>query len=128
MQDDTAGAYRSGVAARLAGLPVETLRVWERRYGLSEPQRSPRGQRLYSSAQVRRLGMIKQLVDQGHPIGALARLTRDQLQQLSAPIAPGGSLGPVRVAVIGAGLSRQLAAERTRKRHAKYQRGQSKET
>src|SRR5436305_1793865 len=25
--------YRSGVAARLAGLPVETLRVWERRYG-----------------------------------------------------------------------------------------------
>lgn len=109
-QDDAGGSYRSGVAARLAGLPVETLRVWERRYGLSEPQRSPRGQRLYSSAQVRRLGLIKQLVDQGHPIGALARLPLEQLQQLSEPIAPGDSRGPVRVAVIGAGLSRQLAA------------------
>lgn len=29
-------AYRSGVAARLAGLSVETLRVWERRYRLSD--------------------------------------------------------------------------------------------
>ena len=26
--------YRSGMAARLAGIPVETLRVWERRYAV----------------------------------------------------------------------------------------------
>ena len=37
-----ASGYRSGVAARLAGLPVETLRVWERRYGVSDAGRSPR--------------------------------------------------------------------------------------
>ncbi len=107
---ENTGSYRSGVAARLAGLPVETLRVWERRYGLSEPQRSARGQRLYTSAQVRRLGLIKQLVDQGHPIGALARLPLEQLQQLAEPIDPGQSLRPIRVAVVGAGLGRQLAA------------------
>ncbi|WP_204311553.1 MerR family transcriptional regulator, partial [Stenotrophomonas maltophilia] len=35
--------YRTGAAARLAGLPVETLRVWERRYSLSDAQRSERG-------------------------------------------------------------------------------------
>jgi len=108
-QDNT-GSYRSGVAARLAGLPVETLRVWERRYALSEPLRSPRGQRLYSSAQVRRLGLIKQLVDQGHPIGALARLALEQLQHLAEPIEPGGGEGPLRIALVGAGLGRQLAA------------------
>ena len=28
-------SYRSGAAARLAGLSPETLRVWERRYNLS---------------------------------------------------------------------------------------------
>jgi len=109
-QADNSGSYRSGVAARLAGLPVETLRVWERRYGLSDPQRSARGQRLYSSAQVRRLGLIKQLVDQGHPIGALARLSLEQLQHLGEPIDPGSSAGPITVAVVGSGLGRQLAA------------------
>ena len=107
---DNIGSYRSGVAARLAGLPVETLRVWERRYGLSEPQRSARGQRLYSSAQVRRLSLIKQLVDQGHPIGALARLPLEQLQQLAEPIGPGSGTRPIRIALVGAGLGRQLAA------------------
>ncbi|MCL6485084.1 MAG: MerR family transcriptional regulator, partial [Janthinobacterium lividum] len=73
--------YRSGVAARLAGLPVETLRVWERRYGISDTGRSAHGQRLYSEAQVRRLRLMKQLVDQGHPIGALAKLQLEQLDQ-----------------------------------------------
>ncbi|MEO7576735.1 MAG: MerR family transcriptional regulator, partial [Massilia sp.] len=102
------GAYRSGAAARLAGLPVETLRVWERRYGLSDPARSPHGQRLYSGAEVRRLGLIKQLVDQGHPVGALARMTAEQLRQLAAPGVP--TTEPIRVALVGHALARRLAA------------------
>ncbi|NHZ61157.1 MerR family transcriptional regulator [Massilia genomosp. 1] len=111
VRSDDTGAYRSGVAARLAGLPVETLRVWERRYGVSTPQRSARGQRLYSSAQVRRLSLIKQLVDQGHPIGAMAHLPLEQLQHLAEPLeTDAGASGPIRVAVVGAGLARQLSA------------------
>ncbi|MBL1981108.1 MerR family transcriptional regulator, partial [Klebsiella pneumoniae] len=74
-QKESAGiTYRTGVAARMAGLSVETLRVWERRYGLSETGRSARGQRLYSEEQVYRLRLLKSLVDQGHPIGAIAHL------------------------------------------------------
>ena len=105
-------AYRSGVAARLAGLPVETLRVWERRYNLSDTNRSEHGQRLYSADQVRRLGLLKQLVDQGHPIGSLASLPDEQLAALIAPADPGQAqhAGPVRVVVIGGGLGRRLAA------------------
>ncbi|SFM39397.1 MerR family transcriptional regulator [Rugamonas rubra] len=105
-----AGAYRSGVAARLAGLPVETLRVWERRYGVSEPARSAHGQRLYSGAQVRRLALVKQLVDQGHPIRALARLPLQQLQQLSEPLAAPAQARSIRLALVGAPLARRLAA------------------
>jgi DNA-binding transcriptional MerR regulator len=105
-----AGAYRSGVAARLAGLPVETLRVWERRYGVSEPARSAHGQRLYSGAQVRRLALVKQLVDQGHPIRALARLPLQQLQQLSEPLAAPAQACSIRLALVGAPLARRLAA------------------
>jgi hypothetical protein len=66
--------YRSGTAARLAGIPVETLRVWERRYGVVGPGLSPRGHRLYSADDVSRLTLIKQLVDLGSPIGSIAML------------------------------------------------------
>lgn len=79
-----AASYRSGVAARLAGIPVETLRVWERRYGVIGPRVSPRGQRLYSPEEVRRLALIKQLVDIGHPIGAIATLATDALLAMRA--------------------------------------------
>jgi DNA-binding transcriptional MerR regulator len=111
LADDSRAAYRSGVAARLAGLSAETLRVWERRYDLSDTQRSTSGQRLYSAEQVRRLGLLKQLVDQGHAIGVLARLPIEQLQELTGPRAGDQQeAGPLRVAVIGEGLARRIAA------------------
>lgn len=104
--------YRTGAAARLAGLPVETLRVWERRYSLSDAQRSERGQRLYSAEQVTRLGLLKQLVDQGHSIGVLAGLTRDQLQSMLGldGQARAVAAAPVRVLLIGSMLGRRVVA------------------
>jgi len=103
--------YRSGVAARLAGLPVETLRVWERRYELSEARRSAHGQRLYTAAQVQRLGLLKQLVDQGHPIGQLAQLSTEALRALGGNTPAAGALpAPIDVVVIGLGLARRIGA------------------
>jgi DNA-binding transcriptional MerR regulator len=102
--------YRSGVAARLAGLPVETLRVWERRYGLSDTARSEHGQRLYSDAQVSRLRLIKQLVDQGHPVGAVAQLAPTQLRTLQVLPAAREQAQPVRVALVGHMLMHRLAS------------------
>lgn len=106
--------YRSGAAARLAGLPVETLRIWERRYSLSDAERSEHGQRLYSAEQVARLGLLKQLVDQGHAIGVLAGLAREQLQAMIGAGAGDARLaaGPVRVILVGPSLARRVAAER----------------
>ena len=104
--------YRSGVAARLAGLPVETLRVWERRYALSDTQRSPHGQRLYTAEQVRRLSLLKQLVDLGHPIGVLADLPVERLEEMIAPNASrvADVSGPMRALVVGDSLVRRIAA------------------
>ena len=105
------GAHRSGVAARLAGVPVETLRVWERRYGISSPQRSPRGQRLYSDEDVRRLTLIKMLVDQGHSISAVARLPIPRLLELATPHArQTRTLRPLKLAIVGEVLARQIAS------------------
>ena len=72
--------YRSGAVARLTGIPVQTLRVWERRYRIVGPRQSATGQRLYAPSDVNRLAVIKQLVDSGHAIGSIAPLGLDQLR------------------------------------------------
>ena len=110
--------YRSGVAARLAGLSVETLRVWERRYNLSDTTRSAHGQRLYTHEQVRHLGLLKQLVDQGHAIGVLAGLSIEQLNDLLEPSAPqGGAEMTATVAVVGEHLIQRIASSGTNALH-----------
>ncbi|MEO5702042.1 MAG: MerR family transcriptional regulator [Casimicrobiaceae bacterium] len=115
-----APAYRSGVAARLAGVPVETLRVWERRYRVVGPNLSARGQRLYSAEQVARLTVVKQLVDMGHPIGAIASLPTETLvamraagKTLSGARAgnTGAPRGMVRIALVGPLLSERRLEE-----------------
>lgn len=104
--------YRSGVAARLAGLPVETLRVWERRYGVSDADRSPQGQRLYSAEQVHRLGLLKRVVDQGHAIGTVARFDAVELAAL-AGVPAASSMPSLKLAVVGAALAQRLEATHT---------------
>jgi DNA-binding transcriptional MerR regulator len=54
----TAG-LRSGQVASAAGVNVETLRYYERRGLLPEPQRSPGGHRLYGADSVTTLRVIK---------------------------------------------------------------------
>lgn len=73
---------RSGTAARLAGLPVTTLRVWERRYGVVA-EKTESGQRVYSPDDVSRLRLLRQLTLAGHAIGTIARLELEPLRALA---------------------------------------------
>jgi MerR family transcriptional regulator/heat shock protein HspR len=52
------GVFMISVAAELAEMHPQTLRMYEAR-GLIEPMRSPKGTRLYSSADVERLRRIQ---------------------------------------------------------------------
>lgn len=79
---DTAVRYPIGVAARLTGIQVETLRVWERRYGVIGPKVSATGRRLYATEDLERLRLIKQLVDSGHPISSVASVPSEKLLEL----------------------------------------------
>lgn len=80
---------------REVGLSKDVLRVWERRYGFPTPHRDPHGERRYSADQVRRLGLIKRLMDRGHRPGALFRMPEQQLNALaSAPVLPALQPGP----------------------------------
>jgi DNA-binding transcriptional MerR regulator len=121
IDDGTQKRYRSGDAARLANMPVTTLRIWERRYGVVAPPKSESGQRRYSEDDVRRLSLLKALVQRGHPIGTIAKLDRTQLEQLAlglsgrefvqiasgpAPLAVG-----ITLAVIGDAFVQRLETE-----------------
>jgi DNA-binding transcriptional MerR regulator/methylmalonyl-CoA mutase cobalamin-binding subunit len=74
--------YRIGAVAHETGIEPETLRVWERRYQVVRPTRTPRGGRLYSEHDVTRLRLIKQLVDRRHAISQVASLDEGQLRAL----------------------------------------------
>lgn len=105
-------SFRAGVAARLAGIPVETLRVWERRYqvsGLAQPKGK---QRLYSRDDIARLALLKQLVDLGQPIRAIAKLDHASLTDMQSALMSlsGATTGSapsrtVRAGLIGPGLA-----------------------
>lgn len=50
---------------------TSTLRAWERRYGLLTPERTPKGHRLYSQNDVKRVNKILDLLDDGHSLPAI---------------------------------------------------------
>ena len=54
------GVFMISVAAELADMHPQTLRMYEAR-GLIEPQRSPKGTRLYSQDDVERLRRIQEM-------------------------------------------------------------------
>ncbi len=115
---ETESAYRIGAVSRLTEVPSDTLRVWERRYGVVEPRRTDGGSRLYNQHDVARLTLIKRLVDAGHAIGTVANLDLEQLQERVTTIRQAKSgktasaKGPVNVMVLGATLPVRLNAER----------------
>ena len=76
-------SFRSGAVARLAGMPVSTLRIWEQRYRAVGPTAAPSGHRLYSALDVERVLLLRQLSGQGHAIGSIAALHTAQLQQVA---------------------------------------------
>ncbi len=107
--DDTGSAYRIGAVARLTGISPDTLRIWERRYEVVEPRRTPKGGRLYSQQDVTRLTMIKTLVDSGHAISTVANLPLEELNRRlnsaqPANLPPLGS-GHHEVCVVGQAIS-----------------------
>jgi len=73
-----------GAVARAAGIPVETLRTWERRYGFPVGERDEGGQRQYDVATLVHLQVIKQALSQGMRASQIVPLALPDLRQLLA--------------------------------------------
>jgi MerR family transcriptional regulator/heat shock protein HspR len=61
--DRARGVYMISIAAELAGMHPQTLRIYETR-GLIRPKRSPKNTRLYSQEDVERLQRIQELTNE----------------------------------------------------------------
>jgi len=74
--------YSIKAVAQATGLTVETLRAWERRYGIVAPNRDASGRRVYRPEDVLRLRRLREATERGHSIGRLAGLSDDSLANL----------------------------------------------
>lgn len=69
--------YTVSRTGELTGIPAATLRKWEQRYGVVEPARSEGNYRLYDDEAVRRLCVMRDLVDAGWSARDAARQVLD---------------------------------------------------
>lgn len=77
--------YMISVAADLAGLHPQTLRIYESK-GLVTPKRTSGNTRMYSQADVERLELISQLTDEGINLAGVLRIIdqRKRMDEVAA--------------------------------------------
>lgn len=73
MTESTKAVFVISVAAELAGMHPQTLRIYERK-GLVDPFRTPGGTRRYSQEDIERLQLIAELTSQGLNLEGVKRV------------------------------------------------------
>ncbi|MEJ1993361.1 MAG: MerR family transcriptional regulator [Maritimibacter sp.] len=71
-QQPNGGLYPIGTVSEITGINAVTLRAWERRYGLIQPERTPKGHRLYSQTDVDKIHHIVEQLGKGIAISRVA--------------------------------------------------------
>jgi DNA-binding transcriptional MerR regulator len=64
----------------ITGIGVHTLRAWEKRYGVVNPERSTSGRRYYSEEDINKLKLIATLNKTGEQISQIAKLSFEELE------------------------------------------------
>lgn len=73
MNDRNRPLYMIGVAAELAGVHPQTLRIYEQK-GLVNPQRTRGNTRMYSQADIERVHLINELTSEGINLAGVIRI------------------------------------------------------
>jgi DNA-binding transcriptional MerR regulator len=87
-QNDAAVAQEAligiGALSTATGVPTETLRTWERRYGVPVASRTDGGHRLYPASAIDHIRLISRALEQGIRASQATRLDLAQLRELTA--------------------------------------------
>ena len=99
------------------GIGIDTLRIWERRYGFPVPTRDARGHRNYSIQQVEELRVVKKLQSFGQHPGQIFDLSPDERRELLDKLGAHNSQGDERLKLLIEEMRpRQIATEMTEQR------------
>ena len=113
-----------GALSQATGVPVNTLRTWERRYGVPSGDRTTGGHRLYPPETVEHVRMVVRALEAGHRPAQVLPASVDDLRRLvgqgGLPVSPAGPAGIVEAwvdaarALDGVALVRGFAEEGAR--------------
>jgi DNA-binding transcriptional MerR regulator len=88
LMDPTTPRHPMAVASRLSGLGADLIRAWERRYGAVRPARAAGERRRFSDDDIRRLVLLRRVVEAGWQIGQVAALDDGELNRLCRHAGP----------------------------------------
>jgi MerR family transcriptional regulator, light-induced transcriptional regulator len=74
--------YTIAQLSELSGIKAHTIRIWEKRYQLLEPERTHSNIRRYDDNQLRRLLNTVMLLNNGYKISRIASYTEDDINKL----------------------------------------------
>jgi MerR family transcriptional regulator, light-induced transcriptional regulator len=83
----TTPAFNLKVVLKETGIAADTLRAWERRYGLPMPQRSAGGHRLYSQRDIETIKWLMKRQEDGLSISRAVDLWNEQIASGADPLA-----------------------------------------
>lgn len=86
MYSSSEPTYNLKAVVQETGLKADTLRAWERRYGLPEPKRTPNGHRIYSDRDIATLKWLIARQEQGLSISRAVALWQSLAEQGISPI------------------------------------------
>jgi len=84
--------YNTRAVVRRTGVPADTFRAWERRYGVPSPLRTEGNQRLYSERDIRMISWLREQTAAGLTISQAILLMRSARTPGSAPQLTGTAL------------------------------------
>ncbi|MGB6985139.1 MAG: MerR family transcriptional regulator [Candidatus Aquilonibacter sp.] len=76
--------------ARIANLSIDTIRAWEKRYRAIVPERAHGGRRVFSSRDVERLILLREIVATGVSISRVAKCATSELRGMASVAAQRG--------------------------------------
>ncbi len=75
------GRYSIKELEKLSGIKAHTIRIWEKRFGIIEPERTPTNIRFYSDADLKKIINVSVLNANGIKISFIAGLSEDELNK-----------------------------------------------
>ena len=88
MNAETRGVLSIGALSAATGIPVETLRTWERRYGFPVAERKPSGHRVYPLSTVPKLRLMGAALARGHRAAEVVGASEQTLETLLEAVPP----------------------------------------